>query len=212
MKKIIIISGLILSGLLTSCQDSLDNYLEAPTKSSLDESVIFSTPALASGAVDGIKIPFAETNSYRGRFLPYYGLNTDVEWFNASQTDDNKSQLCTYSATANNTEMNTSNNAWAMMYSGIERANICVEGLRKFGNPKPGTELGQLLGEALTLRAIYYADLIKSWGDVPMRFEPITTATLYLPKTNRDEIYKQLIKDLGEAATLVAWPKGTSAT
>ena len=212
MKKIIIISGLILSGFFTSCQDSIDEFLEAPTKSSLDESVIFSTPALAAGAVDGIKIPFAETNSYRGRFLPYYGLNTDVEWFNASQTDDNKSQLCTYSATANNTEMNTSNNAWAMMYSGIERANICVQGLRKFGDPKPGTELGQLLGEALTLRAIYYADLIKSWGDVPMRFEPITTATIYLPKTSRDEIYKQLIKDLGEAATLVAWPKGSSAT
>lgn len=212
MKKIIIISGLILAGLFTSCQDSVDEYFDAPTKSSLDESVIFSTPALAAGAVDGIKIPFAETNSYRGRFLPYYGLNTDVEWFNASQTDDNKSQLCTYSATANNTEMNTANNAWAMMYSGIERANICVGGLRKFGNPTPGTELGQLLGEALTLRAIYYADLLKAWGDVPMRFEPITTATIYLPKTNRDEIYKQLIKDLGEAATLVAWPKASSAT
>ena len=212
MKKNIIISGFILLGFFTSCQDSIDEYLEAPTKSSLDESVIFSTPALASGAIDGIKVPFAETNSYRGRYLPYYGLNTDVEWFNASQTDDGKSQLCTYSATANNTEMNTANNVWAMMYSGIERANICVRGLRSFGNPKPGTELGQLLGEALTLRAIYYADLLKTWGDVPMRFEPITSATIYLPKTNRDEIYKQLIKDLGEAATLVAWPKGSAAT
>lgn len=212
MKKIIIISGLILSGFLSSCQDSVDNYLEAPSKSSLDQSIIFSTPALAAGAVDGIKIPFAETNSYRGRFLSYYGLNTDTEWFNASQTDDNKSQLCTYSATKNNTEMNTVSNVWAMMYSGIERANICVEGLRKFGNPTPGTELGQLLGESLTLRAIYYADLLKSWGDVPMRFEPITTATIYLPKTNRDEIYKQLIKDLGEAATLVAWPRASIAT
>jgi len=212
MKKIIIITGLILSGLFTSCQDSIDDYFDAPTKSSLDESVIFSTPALAAGAVDGIKIPFAETNSYRGRFIPYYGLNTDIEWFNNSQNDDNKSQLCTYSATANNTEMNTSNNAWAMMYSGIERANICIGGLRSYGNPTPGSELGQLLGEALTLRAIYYADLLKAWGDVPMRFEPITTATLYLPKANRDEIYKQLIKDLGEAATLVAWPKATTAT
>ncbi|TDD94090.1 RagB/SusD family nutrient uptake outer membrane protein [Flavobacterium cellulosilyticum] len=212
MKKIIIISGLILSGFLTSCQDSIDNFLEAPTKSTLDESIIFSTPSLAKGAIDGIKIPFAETNSYRGRFLPYYGLNTDIEWFNNSQNDDAKSQLCTYSATANNTEMNTPNNAWAMMYSGIERANICVRGLRAFGNPTPGSELGQLLGEALTLRAIYYADLLKSWGDIPMRFDPITNATIYLPKTNRDEIYKQLIKDLGEAATLVAWPKATPAT
>jgi hypothetical protein len=212
MKHKIIITVIIIAGLFTSCQDIEGDFLEAPAKSTLDESVIFSTAGLAKGAVDGIKIPFAETNSYRGRFLPYYGLNTDTEWFNASQTDDAKSQLCTYSALPNNTEMNTSNNAWAMMYSGIERANICIRGLRQFGNPVPGSELGHLLGEALTLRAIYYADLMKAWGDVPARFEPINSETLYLPKSSRDEIYKQLIQDLGEAATLVPWPNETAAT
>jgi starch-binding outer membrane protein, SusD/RagB family len=108
--------------------------------------------------------------------------------------------------------MNTTNNAWAMMYSGIERANLCVRGLRTYGNPTPGSDLGYLLGEALTLRAIYYADLIKAWGDVPYRFEPLTNETLYIGKTSRDEIYKQLLKDLGEAATLVPWPGETTAT
>jgi len=212
MKKIVIITGIILSGLLSSCNDLSNEFLDTTTKSSLDESVIFSTPALASGAVDGIKIPFAETNSYRGRYLPYYGLNSDAEWYNSSQTVSDKSDLCTYDAKPNNSEMNTLNNVWAMMYSGIERANICIRGLRTFGNPTAGSELGQLLGESLTLRAIYYADLLKTWGDVPMRFEPINSASMYLPKTNRDEIYKHLIKDLEEAATLVAWPNGTAAT
>ena len=108
--------------------------------------------------------------------------------------------------------MNTTNNAWAMMYSGIERANLCVRGLRTYGNPTPGSDLGYLLGEALTLRAIYYADLIKAFGDVPYRFEPLTNETLYIGKTSRDEIYKQLLKDLGEAATLVPWPGETTAT
>ena len=65
---------------------------------------------------------------------------------------------------------------------GIERANICIRGLRTFGNPEPGTELGQLLGEALTLRAIYYADLMKAWGDVPARFEPINSETIIYRK------------------------------
>jgi hypothetical protein len=213
MKKILI-AGILIAGLFSSCQD----YLEGPTKSSLDESIIFSTPSLASGAIDGIKVPFGETNSYRGRFLPYYGLNTDTEWFNASQTDDAKSQLCTYSPTSTNTEMNTvdsagsPNNAFSMMYVGIERANICIRGLRKYGNPIPGSAMGQLLGEALTLRAIYYADLVRAWGDVPARFEPINSQTLYVPKSNRDVIYKQLIADLGEAATLVAWPNTNSDT
>ncbi|MGO4821404.1 MULTISPECIES: RagB/SusD family nutrient uptake outer membrane protein [unclassified Flavobacterium] len=212
MKHKIIITVIIIAGLFTSCQDIEGDFLEAPAKSTLDESVIFSTAGLAKGAVDGIKIPFAETNSYRGRFLPFYGFNTDTEWYNTSETVDDKSDLCTYDAKANNSQMNTTNNAWAMMYSGIERANICIRGLRKFGNPEPGTELGHLLGEALTLRAIYYADLMKTWGDVPARFEPINSESLYLPKSSRDEIYKQLIQDLGEAATLVPWPNETANT
>lgn len=209
MKHKILIAGLILASIFTSCSD---DYLDAPAQSTLDESVIFSSPDLAAGAIDGIKIPFAETNSYRGRFLPFYGLNTDTEWYNSSQTVSDASDLCTYDAKANNSQMNTTNNAWAMMYSGIERANICIRGLRAYGNPTPGSELGYLLGEALTLRAIYYADLVKAWGDVPYRFEPLNNNNLYVAKTSRDEIYKQLLADLGEAATLVPWPGETTAT
>jgi hypothetical protein len=212
MKHKIIIAGLIISGLFNSCQQFEEDYLDAPAQSTIDESVLFSTAGLAEAAIDGIKVPFAETNSYRGRFLPYYGLNTDIEWYTASTSGDVKADLCVYDAKPDNTEMNTANNAYAMMFSGIERANICIRGLRRYGNPLPDTQMGQLLGEALTLRAIYYADLLKAWGDVPARFEPITSETLYLPKTNRDVIYKQLIADLGEASTLVAWPNGTTYT
>nr|WP_315151538.1 RagB/SusD family nutrient uptake outer membrane protein [uncultured Flavobacterium sp.] len=209
MKHTIIIAAILFGSLFTSCQE---DYLDAPAQSSLDESVIFSSATLAKGAIDGIKIPFGETNSYRGRFLPYYGLNTDVEWNNSSTTVGDGTDLQNYGVTALNTVMNTADNAWSQMYSGIERANLCVRGLRLYGNPKPGTELGYLLGEALTLRAIYYADLVKAWGDVPFRFEPITNATLYIAKSSRDEVYKQLLKDLDEAATLVPWPNETAAT
>ncbi|MFN3754685.1 RagB/SusD family nutrient uptake outer membrane protein [Flavobacterium sp.] len=212
MKKILIIAGILISGLFSSCND-FDESLEVPSVSTLDDSVIFSNAGLAKGAVDGIKISFGETNSYRGRFLPWYGLNTDSEWYNSSEsTNSDSPDLCVYDAKPNNTQMNTANNAWAMMYQGIERANICIRGLRTYGNPTASNEMGYLLGEALTLRAVYYADLLKAWGDVPARFEPISSTTLYLPKTNRDVIYKQLIQDLGEAATLVPWPNGNSAT
>jgi hypothetical protein len=203
------IIGILIAGLFAS---SCDDFLETPPKSSLEESVIFSSPDLARGAVDGIKVPFGETNSYRGRFLPWYGMNTDVEWYNSSQNTDNNSELAVYNAKPTNTVMNSTNNAWAMMYSGVERANLCIRGLRLYGKPDIGTEMGYLLGEALTLRAVYYHDLLKGWGDVPARFEPATTETLYLPKSNRDDIYKQLIADLAEAAHLVSWPNETPNT
>ena len=210
MKNRILVFAIIISSILSSCEE---DYLDSKTLSTLDESVIFSTPGLAQGAVDGIKVPFGETNSYRGRFLPWYGLNTDIEWYNASEsTSNDNATLCNYNALPNNSQMNTSNNAWDKMYQGIERANICIRGLRAYGNPTSNSELGYLLGEALTLRAVYYADLLKAWGDVPARFEPINSETLYLPKSNRDIIYKQLIQDLGEAADLVPWPNGNTAT
>lgn len=207
--RIFYISICVFASIMFSCEDQLD----APTKSSLDESIIFSTPDLAKGAVDGIKVSFAETNSYRGRYLPYYGMNTDIEWYNSSENvGDGKADLCVYAATPGNGQMNTTNNAWAKMYEGIERANICIRGLRNFGNPEPGTDLGYLLGEALTLRAVFYSDLLKAWGDVVARFEPISTETLYLEKSSRDEIYKQLIADLEEASALVPWPNETKET
>src|SRR5690606_33354270 len=200
------ITGVLVISVMSSCNE----YLEAPGKSTLDESVIFSQPDLAKGAIDGIKVPFAETNSYRGRYLPWYGTNTDVEWHFASDDANDNAALVNYSAQSNNSNMNTENNAWAMMYQGIERANICIEGLRQYGNPEPGTFMGHLLGEAITLRAVYYADLLKAWGDVVARFEPINSETLYLPRTNRDEIYKRLLSDLEEAAELVPWPNETA--
>ncbi len=98
------------------------------------------------------------------------------------------------------------------MYMGIERANLCIRGIRSYGNPAPGNEMGQLLGEALTYRAIYYADLLKSWGDVVAKFEPVSSATIYIPKSDRGVIYKQLIADMEEAASLVGWPNENTRT
>ena len=72
--------------------------------------------------------------------------------------------------------------------------------------------MGQILGEALTLRTIYYADLVKAWGDVVARFEPVSSVTMYLPKSSRDVIYKQLLADLAEASELVGWPNDNSRT
>ncbi|WP_373056657.1 RagB/SusD family nutrient uptake outer membrane protein [Zunongwangia sp. H14] len=215
MKNFIkICSIFFITWLVVSCEEDFldEDFLEAPANSSLDRSTIFSTVDLARGAVDGILEPIGQTNSYRGRFIPYYGFNTDVEYNYSAGDAGTDADLVYYDAKPNNSRMNTDDNAWAMMYQGIERANIAIENIRIYGNPEPGTEFGQLLGAALTYRAIYYADLMKAWGDVPARFEPITSETLYLPKTSRDTIYKRLIADLGEASTLVAWPNQSAAT
>lgn len=209
MKRYIYASLFALAGAFTSCDDILD----APNQSTADASLVFSSTTSAEQAVMGILQSFAETNSYRGRYIVYYGTNTDMEWYNtAENTGDDKAKLSNYSPNTNNGQMNNETNAWAKFYEGIERANMCIQGLEEYGNMN-NADFRQLLGEAITLRAVYYCDLIKAWGDVPARFAPITTETTYLPKTDRDSIYARLIfEDLPRAAELTQWPNASAKT
>ena len=196
---------------MTSCD------LEAPTQSTLDGSSVYSVYSLAEAEVMSIHVSFGETNSYRGRFLPYYGLNTDVEVPSgtapsfASKNDD-KQNLLNYDTSESNGQMNTDNNAYAKFYEGIERANLAIEGLRQYGDVANNKNMAQLLGEALTLRAVIYADLTKAWGDVPARFTPNSNDNIYMPRCNRDSIYKVLLADLKEAEDYCYWPNQNSVT
>jgi len=101
----------------------------------MDETIIFNTEALADAAVMGIHQSFGETNSYRGRYLAYFGVNTDCEIFNNSGMNnvetDKEGSLVTYSAKPDNTYMNTDNNAWAKLYEAIERANKGIKAMRE---------------------------------------------------------------------------------
>ena len=196
---------------MTSCD------MEAPTQSTLDGSSVYSVYSLAEAEVMSIHVSFGETNSYRGRFLPYYGLNTDVEVPSgtapsfASKNDD-KQNLLNYDTSESNGQMNTDNNAYAKFYEGIERANLAIEGLRQYGDVANNKNMAQLLGEALTLRAVIYADLTKAWGDVPARFTPNSNDNIYMPRCNRDSIYKVLLADLKEAEDCCYWPNQNSVT
>ncbi|MBQ4029380.1 MAG: RagB/SusD family nutrient uptake outer membrane protein [Prevotella sp.] len=189
--------------------------MDSPSISSLDESSVFATYSLAEAEIMSIHVSFGETNSYRGRFLPYYGINSDVEWIitpSYSERLTDKYALANYNTTPENSQMNNATNAYAKFYEGIERANLAIKGLRQYGGVETRPNMAHLLGEALTLRAVIYNDLIKAWGDVPARFEPNNAENLYKSRTNRDSIYKQLLADLKEAEGYCYWPNENSIT
>ena len=216
MNKYKFILGIAAVGLtLTSCSDPL----EAPNKSAMSEDIIFSTEVLADAAVMGLHQSFGETNSYRGRFIPYYGLNTDAEIFNnyggvADPSTDKEASLVTYSAHVDNTYMNTDNNAWAKLYEAIERANKAIESMEIYGglDKADNVNMRQLYGELLTLRGMIYFDLVKAWGDVPYRFSPITSENIYVPKTDRVTVLKKVMEDLLKAEDYLGWPNDNSYT
>ena len=214
MKKLkyVLLGALVAAGMI-SCDDLLD----APNQSSMSEDVIFSTEVLADAAVMGIHQSFCEQNSYRGRFITYFGTNNDAEIFNnyggiSDIIHDKEASLAAYSAQTDNSYMNTQNNVWAMLYEGIERANKAVESMEKYGNIDKDPNMGQLYGELLTLRAMIYYDLVKAWGDVPYRFSPISSETMYLPKTDRVTVLKKLMDDLLVAENYLGWPNENNYT
>lgn len=194
---------------VTSCQDTLTTS----SPSAFDDKNVFAQYELAEFNVFSIYEVFGHTNSHRGRYLPWYGFNTDIEiYLHNGEKFDDKSQIAQYDIKTNNSQLNLSNGPYNELMVGIERANLCVKGLRTYGNVENDPQMAALLGESLVARALLYTELLKAFGEVPARFEPISPETIYLPKSDRDVIYKQLLADLEESFDYLSWPGQSAAT
>ena len=208
INKILIGVGMLAAASLTSCDE---DGLKTPTQSSFDESVVYSNYTLAEYNVFGIYEVFGHTNCHRGRYLPWYGFNTDIELYNNTNVDV-KAQIARYSMTVTNGQLNLANGPYNELMGGIERANLAIRGIRQYGNPEGNPQMAELLGEALTARALLYAELLKAYGEVPARFAPIDANTIYLNKSDKDIIFKQLLADLEEAFNYMKWPLQSAVT
>lgn len=186
---------------LSSCS----GFLDQKSESTFNDSDIFSSYEYAEDAIANIYAVYGQ-EIYRSRSI-WYGYNTDIEVYNSSNKGDGKADIATYNASVSNDLMNNANKTevFAHLYSAIERANLAIVGLRANAD-LTDVKMKHLLGEALTLRALNYVDLINMWGDVPARFVPTNTENIYPEREDRDVIYKQLITDLQEAQDLCAWP------
>ena len=208
MKKILyILSAAVIAATAVSCE----KFLDTKSPSTFDSATVYSNYSLTENTIFSIAQSFGETNNYRGRYLPWIGLNSDIEWYNTYKPTDEKYQIAAYAQLPNNGQLNLNNGPFAKMYEAIERANLCIEGIREYGSPETNKDMAYLLGEVLTLRAMIYYDLVRAWGDVPARFESTTSETIYKEKVSRDEIFKQLLADLDEAIPYLPYP-GANAT
>lgn len=206
-----LLAVLLLSLTFTSC----DNLLDVPSNSLLSDDIIFSHPDSANLAIGAIYDIIGQNNSYRNRLWLQMAVNNDIEYrsgwssgttLNSTKSDDLIALYNTNSTMGDGYNNVDGANPWSRIYQGVERANLAIAGIRKYGNPASNADMAHLLGEALTMRAFFYYDLIKWWGDVPARFEPVSEATIYLPKSDRDVIYAQIISDLQEAANIMYGP------
>lgn len=187
-----------------------NKYLSLEPSSSFDQSYMFSSVANVQSVVLGAYAELAGDQGYGSRLSLMYPYDNDemIGVTNASAPDNSSRDLSRYNLQATNAQLSA---PFDQLYGGVERANICIKNipemdLYKNGGDSDKAQLRRLYGEALTLRAQFYFELIRNWGDIPASFDPsIDQPNLFLVKTDRNIIYDTLLNDLQVAEDLVPW-------
>ncbi len=204
--KSIFIAGCLVGSLFftSSCSD----YLNPENLSSVSEARQFDSTSDTFTALVGVYAQLAGDDGYGQRLALIIPQSGDDFRTSGNYNCNDRRGIATFGTCATNTELN---NPFSKLYAGIERANLCIKNIPLSPVYQTGTDadkklMDRYLGEALTLRAQFYYELIRNWGDVPFYLVPASDlAEQYIPKTDRDVIYDQMIIDLEKAAALVPW-------
>jgi starch-binding outer membrane protein, SusD/RagB family len=89
-------------------------------------------------------------------------------------------------------------NAWTQHYEAINRTNFVIARV-------PGVSMtealrNRLVAEAKFLRGLFYFNLVRMYGDVPLIVQPTESLDgLNVSRTSTAEVYTQIVKDISEA-------------
>lgn len=185
--RIMIVVGIVAT---TSCADE---FLDQTSPSEMTDETVWNSTyytslrinKLYAGMVDGLGSNATNSTHYRG-----------VGNYNASPAFSNFS------------------NSWDDMYAIIEDANLNIEGIRGSSllSTSDSTTMKRYLGESLTIRAMIYFDLLRYFGDIPLKLESSRSdlSNAYTGKTDRDAIMDTLMIDLEEAINYLPWADDVS--
>jgi len=201
-KSIVAGAGFIITIIgISSCK----KYLEVEPISSFGSDYVFGSVTNAKTALLGAYANLSGDQGYGIRVSMYYPYDNDLMMGQGGTPypDNERRDIAHSNVNANNTQLARPFN---QMYSGIENSNICIYNIPKMDGYSNSTELKRMHGEALTLRAQFFLELIRNWGDVPAQFLPSSVEEdLFKSKMDRDSIYNHLLDDLELAETLVPW-------
>jgi hypothetical protein len=191
-----------------SMASSCKKYLEVVSPSTSTPESVFGSAASTNSAIIGVYNRLCGDNGYGNRLSSLFGLTADDFKTSGNYSASDRRGISMYGASSDNTDLI---NPFLQLYSGIERANLCIKYIPASAVYTSGSASDQALmqhyyGEALTLRAQFFYELIRNWGDVPASFVPAADAeTLYGPNVNRDATYDKILADLKQAEDLLPW-------
>ncbi|MFY0652442.1 MAG: RagB/SusD family nutrient uptake outer membrane protein [Cyclobacteriaceae bacterium] len=179
----IVLTFLILA---TGCEDILT---EKPTNFLSPENLnsVEGAEAVVIAAYDGLQ----STNYYNGQFWAGLAYQHDFAFTRGSRNPHGFYNLDTRN-------IGRIQDVWGSIYSSINRANLIIS---SFPDLAFDEELkGQWIAEARILRALHYFNLVRCWGGVPLRIEPLEDlSNTGLAISTEAEVYAQIVADLNEA-------------
>ncbi|MDW3192270.1 MAG: RagB/SusD family nutrient uptake outer membrane protein [Cytophagales bacterium] len=181
-----IFTGVALTVISLGCSD----FLEVTPQNQLTQSSFPSNEADALAATNAIYQILRESNYHRG-FYPIDDIMSDDALKGSSQGDQsgNLGPFDTFDFAPTNIFIG---NWWGALYQGIRRANVVI-------NRVPGVEMDETLrqrylGEAQFLRALYYSDLARGYGGVPLIVSD--QPNLSAERSSLEEVYTLIEEDL----------------
>ncbi len=199
------LAAVVLCGMLSMA--GCKKYTEVEPVSQYSVAQTFSDVSNATSALIGVYDELQGDNGYGIRISMYYPYDSD-EGIVSGNIDNGRRGVGRYQLLLTNAELA---NPFRQLYRGIEKANLCIEQIPQMTQYTSGSAADQALvkrlhGEALTLRAQFYFELIRNWGDVPAPMIPAYRQTDLFPlAADRDSTYDKLLADLAIAKDLLPW-------
>lgn len=188
MKKIIyFIVGMLL---LTSCED----FLDSSNKTKKDSSNFPQTEADVSQLLTGIYAILGRPEPLGSLFFVSELMSDDR--LGGGGPDD---KSCKAIDQFKKSSEDMFNNPWRAMYFGVYRSNYLLSNLDNVVWNSEESK-NKILGETHFLRAYFYFDLARMFGEVPMVLEP---EPVNIPKTPANQLYAQIASDLKNAIEML---------
>jgi hypothetical protein len=184
------------------CFNSCNDKLEVSNPNQLSPETFFLNEAQVQAAVNAIYANL-QTRGLYTRHMFFAMDNMAHENAGNPQLESDKAQYLQFSFDASHGAIRA---FWESCYRGINKANFVITNEDKI-NAILESELAtekkaKYIGEAKFLRAFYYFLLVSRFGDVPLLLSVPETGD-GTPKSSSEEVYQQIIKDLGEAASVL---------
>lgn len=191
-----------LSGLISSTFISCSKLTEEPYGIVNSKSFYKTGQDALSGLIYAYAI-LPEVGYYtRGYYiiteLPTENLTAKAD---AGQSNFELDQLRT---TSTNSDLD---NLWTYLYRGISRANAVIANVPNVPNMTEA-DRNQIIGEAYFLRALHNFNLVRLFGEVPLRLEPLVEAEqIPVAKSSIQQVYDVIIADLKQGEQLMSISK-----